>query len=101
MDNFHLGMQLDPRNIIQAKEDLTRCQLKDREKDILLSIIDGVIFSELVALYKIPRQNIHHIYKIALVKIWRELGPREWIRLQTKDKIEDWNITSPKFINVK
>jgi hypothetical protein len=101
MDKFHLAMQLDASNKIQAKEDLIRCQLKDREKIILLSIIEGVKIAELSALYKLPRQNIHYIYKIALVKIWRELGPREWIRLQSKDKIEDWNIMIPKFPNMK
>jgi hypothetical protein len=101
VDNFHLGSLLNADQIRQAKEDILRCRLKDRERDVLLKIMDRVWASELAAMYQLNRQNIYHIRKAGLVKIWRELGPRDWIRTASKGKIEEWNITLPPFPNGK
>ena len=98
MDNFHLVDRLNPAEVVQAKEDLRQCRLlSERERDILEKIIEGVKTAELANVYQLPRQSIHQLYKISLVKIWRVLGPREWIRRISKDKIVEWNITCTKF----
>jgi hypothetical protein len=99
--NYHLGSLLDPETILQAKKDILRCRLKDRERDTLLKTIGGVKASELAKIYHLHRQNIYHIRKTALVKIRRELGSREWIRKESKGMIEDWNITFPKGLTDK
>jgi hypothetical protein len=101
VDNYHLSALLNEGQIRQAKKDILRCRLKERERDILLKIMDRVWVSELAREYQLNRQNIYQIRKAGLVKIWRELGPREWIRAASKGKIEEWNIALSHFLSAK
>jgi hypothetical protein len=96
LDNIHLRLQLGPVDLAQMEEDLSRCQLEGREKDILQKIVSGASVTAMARDYRLRRHNIYQLYKRVLVKIWRELGPRDWVRRQSKGKIEEWNITMPR-----
>lgn len=96
MDKFHLRLQLGPAELAQMEKDLDRCRLERREKDILRKIVAGASVTAMARDYSLRRHNIYQLYKRALVKIWRELGPRDWVRRQSKGKIEEWNITMPR-----
>jgi hypothetical protein len=89
------GLALAPHRLSRAEGDIREGALKGREREILMQTLHGTRLSALAKTYGIPGANVYFIRQRALVRLWRTLGPREWIRMASKGKIEKWEKSWP------
>jgi hypothetical protein len=92
----HFDLRVEGQYLVQARNDITKAKTRGREADILWKFLKGVSIETLHKEYGIPRANIYFIRQKALLRIWRALGPREWIRKASKGKVGTWDKTWPK-----
>jgi DNA-binding transcriptional regulator YiaG len=92
----HFDLRVEGQYLVQARNDIIKAKTRGREADILWKFLKGVSIQKLKKIYKIPKANIYLIRQQALLRIWRKLGTREWVRKASKGKVETWDKTWPK-----